>query len=871
MLYRILTHTGWLSATIYATILGLEILLFKLTNYNVYRVLDISVKDLLFILIILAIQYILFKRLPYYLTAIWQQSRLIKNRWIILGGLSFLAAAIFSLLPSGYPFWVFFVVLVGLSSYSVLANKLKHNPLQWTILLLLFSAGLNASLIFWMHEEANEGRHIQYARQLAERRDTIAENQLVRLAQLGKENHKQTANQSFWEKVWLEDEYLSSNYRLNFLKEGFDSTATFYHPVLTFDETSTPVYRLYFPNNSALSFKLNKQFRRSVYTENLPFKKLKNLTDYHFAVIDHHEIALSNSHDFDHDMLDIELPPIGVSKKVEWKDYDVVVYHHSASTYVLIGEPLSEFQVWVSNFAFFLSLFIGAAVFWEVLILLFFKKNIYDFFQKLPIQFRMQAILITITLVLFFIIASTTFVFLNQNNQVTSYERQLYIAETLREEILEETAQYGWNLKDFTVDFWADLADRKKCDIDVYNPTGKLIVSSLCSAINSPAPSLMNLTMSKQITKNPASILVQKFNINQESGLRTYFGVVQDKHLQGFVAMNAFESEVGTAQDIPIIMSKLLNVYTLLLLIAWAGGLLLLNLLNKPLKLLATRLSNFKLGKQNEKLNWEGDDVIGKLIQEYNKMVDQVEQTTKELVQSEREGAWQIMAQQIAHEINNPLTPLRLNIQYLTRILETQDTPDLNTVKRITNGLVAQIDHLSGVASQFRLFAKLETPESKPLELKVFLEQFYASYQSREDYQFTFVNNLENDIDPIVNIDAQHFQLVLQNIVANAENAIPENRKGVISIRLGLAENKAVIEITDNGIGIKNNLKENIFDPKFSTLSSTSGLGLPICKRIVEFYGGDLSFTTKVGEGSCFRIVFLIASLKASETESTLH
>jgi len=257
-------------------------------------------------------------------------------------------------------------------------------------------------------------------------------------------------------------------------------------------------------------------------------------------------------------------------------------------------------------------------------------------------------------------------------------------------------------------------------------------------------------------------------------------------------------------------------------------------------------------------LNWGGDGVIGQLIQEYNKMVVTVEQTTKELMLSEREGAWQIMAQQIAHEINNPLTPIRLNIQFLTRILETEQPIDVARVKRITDNLVERVDYLSKVANQFQLFAKLDTPEAQPLALKEFLSQFSNTFQTdkQQGYQFLWANELEAATNPIIQIDPHHLQQVLQNIIQNAEQAIVGKSNGFISLRLTMEEGKAIIEIEDNGTGIDPSLIDTIFEPKFSTNSSQTGLGLAICRRIVEFYSGHLSFTTEKGKGTCFKIAF---------------
>jgi signal transduction histidine kinase len=851
------TSIAWLFGTVTFISLILELFLFRIADYNVYRVLNISYLDLLFLLVVLVVQYLLLKKVPIHVNRIWEFSKTLDNQFITIAIAIILASVIYAFIPSQFPFFIFPVILCGLCLFTFISNYWSENPFQKVIILLLFGASLNSSLVFWMHEESNSGRHIRYAQQLAERQDTIAENILKEFVVLEKTIPTDIEKYVFWEKQWIENNYLASNYRLS-IEESTDSTAEFYHPILTFDKENIPVYKVYFPDNYSINFKLNADFRRSIYAPYQPFKGLKDLSDFQFAVVNRAKVVLSNSHAFDPYILNVDLPEIGQGDKIELEGFDVLAYRHSDDTFVLIGEPLSEVQVWISNFAFFFFLLLSVVIISEIISLFLLRKKVFIYWQELPIQFRIQIILIGITCSLFFIISTTTFAFLHQNNTSISHERQLYISETLRDEISEEEDQHGWKLNNFSVSFLAKLAERKKCDIDLYNPDGTLIVSSYATAKNSPSPNIINNEIINQLRRNLSLILVERqyAEENQEPYLRTYFGIFQNDQLEGIASVSSFESEIGTSPYISIIMNKLLNVYVFLLLISWGGGLLLIRLLTKPLELLANRLSNFKLGEQNEKLKWKGDDAIGQLISDYNKMVDTVEVTTQELIRSEREGAWQVMAQQIAHEINNRLTPLRLNIQFLTRIVAGLNDTESGQIKRITDDLVDKIDGLSKIATQFKLFAKLDTPEVQPIELKTFIEQFLAEYNQRQEYQYSLKINLDNEQNPVINIDTRHLQEVLNNIISNAENSIPVERKGLIELRLRTENDSVIVEVEDNGSGIDDDLIDSIFDPKFSVTSSQTGLGLPICKRIIEFYQGELSFDTKKGISTCFHITF---------------
>ncbi len=837
---------------------SLELFLFQISDFDIYKIFNTSFNDILILLIIFLAQYLLLKRFAIHLNKIWQAIDTLKNKILFLLSVGFLSSLIYALLPSQFPFWIVLVTFGSLCTFQAFINYFVESRFLKVVFLLLFCAGINSSLIFWMHEESNAGRHIRYAQQLAEKQDTLAEQILIDLINIEKTLSNEINKNDFWEKQWINNDYLASNYSITFEENRVDSTVKFHQPLLTIDESHIPNYTIFFPEGYAISFKLNSKFRRSIYSPHQPYKKLNDLEDFHFAVIDKSKIILSNSYAFDSHILDVELPPIGKGEKIELQGFDVLAYRHSKDIFVLIGEPLSEVQIWISNFAFFFSLLLGLVLLLEIFGLLLLKKNIIVHWQEQPLQDRIQIILIGITCLLFFIITITTFYFLDQNNSVISYERLHHTSETVRDEILEEKEQYGWKLEDFTSNYLSGLSAREKFDIDFYKNDGSLIVSSFATAKNSPSPKLIDKKVISQLAENVSLILVKRqySETSNEPYFRTYFGIFKNNQMEGVISISSFESEIGTAPYMSVMMNKLLNVYVFLLLIAWGGGLLLIGLLTKPLELLANRLSNFKLGKQNEKLAWKGDDAIGQLISEYNKMVDKVEVTTKELIRSEREGAWQIMAQQIAHEINNKLTPLRLNIQFLTRIVNEMNSGESESVQRITTGLIDKVDGLSKIASQFKLFAKLETPEVKPIELKTFLESFFHNYTQQEEHQYDLNIDAGKEQNLIINIDDQHLKEVLNNVISNAENSIPEDRIGKINIHLTVSNNCAVIEIEDNGIGIDPAIMENIFDPKFSVTSSQTGLGLPICKRIIEFYRGQIEFITKQDVGTSFVIIF---------------
>ncbi len=849
---KISISTIWLTVIIAFPRLSLEEFLLRASDYNIYQVLNINLPDLFLLTIIVAAHYLLLRKAIREMDVLMDLARSSQYRNLIPVMVALASFGLYALIPSQFPPWIYWVLLGSHVVFYIIVRRFATHPILKLAFLLLFGAGLNGSLIFWMHEESNKGRHLEYARQLADKRDVVAESALKEIVEQGGTVPQGADRFEFWERLYLSNDYLSSNYRIE-IKEGVDTTTSFNKPILISD-SDVPTYKVNLAEGYSILASPDVNMRKSVYAPGIPYKNLKDIDKFHFSVIDGARVVLSNSQIFNPYIFDFKLPGIGQGEKIELRSFDVLAYRHSDEVFVLIGEPLSEVQVWISNFAFLFTLFSGASIFLGIIRILFSRRRLLGYWQDSPIQFRIQFVLLGMTFTLFFIISATTFLFLDQSDTAISKERMLSVSKTVRNEIVRETKELDLELGDLTVPFLRGLADRQMCDVDLYDLNGRLMVGSFATASNSSLPEMAEKRMIDEIRRNNSLIKVnnQYAEVSNKPYLRTYFGIFEDDILKGIGSVSSFESEIGTSFHIAVIMDKLLNVYVFLLLTAMIGGILLIGILTKPLELLAGRLGRFRLGKENEKLNWKGDDAIGRLIDEYNKMVDKVEVTTQELMRIEREGAWQVMAQQIAHEINNKLTPLKLNVQFLSRIVDRLDTTASGTTHRITNEIVEKVDGIHRIALQFQMFAQLDSPEMGPIRLERFLKEYLQEYRKKERWQYTFSADLEEGQHPIINIDKGHLQEVLNNLLSHSEESIPDERDGLITIKLGMRGDNAIIEVADNGNGIEDADTSNIFDPRFTTTSSQTGLGLPICKRIIEFYKGKLGFETVVGKGTRF-------------------
>lgn len=279
-------------------------------------------------------------------------------------------------------------------------------------------------------------------------------------------------------------------------------------------------------------------------------------------------------------------------------------------------------------------------------------------------------------------------------------------------------------------------------------------------------------------------------------------------------------------------------------------ALLLSNLLTKPLRIIRQQISNIKFGSRNESIAWKGDDEIGQLVKEYNNMLLKLEKNSELLAQSERESAWREMAKQVAHEIKNPLTPMKLNIQHLQRIALSNPDDMAERVNKVSEVLIEQIDTLSHIATEFSNFAKL--PKTNPELINV--------NEVLKNVAHLFKQNTESEIklyitqSQFIIADREQCLRIFTNLLKNAEQAIPADRQGKIEIITFSNENEVIIKIRDNGCGIPDELKSRMFTPNFTTKTNGTGLGLAMVKNYISSFGGTISFETVVNENTTFTI-----------------
>jgi nitrogen fixation/metabolism regulation signal transduction histidine kinase len=253
---------------------------------------------------------------------------------------------------------------------------------------------------------------------------------------------------------------------------------------------------------------------------------------------------------------------------------------------------------------------------------------------------------------------------------------------------------------------------------------------------------------------------------------------------------------------------------------------------------------------KNEPILWNRKDEIGDLVKQYNLMISKLEESAKKLSKSEREGAWRDIARQIAHEIKNPLTPMKLSVQHLQRAWNDKHPKLDETFEKVSKTIITQIDVLNDLASEFSNYAKMPTPTFSIINLRNEIQPIIDLYQNQEHIKIEV--NIPEHLS--VFFDLNYFNRTFNNIIKNAIQAIPEETQGIVEIYTQETENEVKIFVSDNGKGINPKDAEKIFTPYFSTKIYGMGLGLPMVKNMIEAVGGKISFKNAETAGTIFEI-----------------
>lgn len=397
-----------------------------------------------------------------------------------------------------------------------------------------------------------------------------------------------------------------------------------------------------------------------------------------------------------------------------------------------------------------------------------------------------------------------------------------------------------------------ELSDIHKMDINIFDKKGMLLTSSQDGIFTSGLiSSMMNPGAFISLRNDHKPLVIQDEKIGNLNYLAAYvplYGIKGD--IISYLNVPYFSKEKKLNQDISNFMISLVNVYVLLFILGTIIAFFVSNSLTKPLKQISEKLRNISLSKQNTPIKWEGDDEIGALVKEYNKMIVELAHSANLLAKNERDEAWREMAKQIAHEIKNPLTPMKLSIQYLQKALKEDPERALELAERVSKVLVEQIDNLTDIATAFSSFAKMPVANKEVVSIEEVMDAAIDLF-SRDDKIIQKEYRVDN---AQIFADKNQMISVFNNLVKNALQATEETKNPKIVISLNEIDGFLEVKVKDNGVGIPENKKHKVFVPNFTTKSSGTGLGLAISKQIIENLKGDIRFESEEGVYTIFYV-----------------
>lgn len=614
-----------------------------------------------------------------------------------------------------------------------------------------------------------------------------------------------------------------------------------------------------------LDLKLRDDYAESVYPELLMEKRFVQNPDskmYSYAIFNDQNEILYSSGRFNYqksiDVSDLSNPEL-YNNGLKLSGYEHLGVRSQNGRTILIS---SESHFWESLLSDFSFLYLILVLIISLIIL---SYSIKIGLQRLKMNFSTKiqiylnaAFLIPFLLILFAIIGVIRSTLLNIQGNFYLESTQ-NISSTVRLHL--QNLQEQKSSQAFFEQEVDKLAQDTKSDINYFDLEGKLVYSSrpliyeyhlLSDRINPEAYQNILEDQENQILVNES---LGKLNYKA-----VYLSIKDTKNKRlGVIGVPFFDSSSTLEKQLKEVFTTILSICIALFLILLVVSYFASNHLTYPLKMVAKKIKRTSLNRQNEPIKWEANDEIGVLTKSYNNMVKMLEESKDALSQSEKQSAWREMARQVAHEIKNPLTPMKLSIQQLQRTLPSLDEKSQKRIERALGSLTEQIDNISEIANSFSEFAKMPVPRSEVFDLSSLVEKTAYLYAQNNKVN---VSIEANEKDLLVRSDHQLINRVVTNLIINGIQSVPEGRKPEIKIRVyrNTKEKFAIIEVKDNGSGIPENVSNRVFIPNFSTKIGGSGLGLAMAKRGVEHSGGNIWYETEMGVGTTFYVDLPLAS-----------
>jgi len=537
----------------------------------------------------------------------------------------------------------------------------------------------------------------------------------------------------------------------------------------------------------------------------------------------------------------------------KWGGYDHFIYKYSDGGYIMVSRPVTCINDYLVSFPYIFVFFFLIA-----LILTLVAHPTFNFITKEnSLRGRIQFSIIGIVFTSIFIVGAGTIYYTITRYSATHQKDMIDRINSVSVEM--ETLIEKVNFLDQSNTGYLDyelmrISDIFLTDINLYDLNGILLATSRPEVFEKGLISqMMDQLAFQDMSLYNSTSFIQHEHIGGLEYLSAYVPLINEAGSKiAYLNLPYFTREKEFKQEVTTLILAFINIYVFLLLASILAAYFISARITDPLKLIRNHLQGVHLGKNPAPIQYRSNDEVGILVSEYNRKVEELANSAELLARSERESAWREMAKQIAHEIKNPLTPMKLNIQFLQRTNPRNDENFDEVMKRVTETVIEQIDNLSAIATEFSNFAKMPKAQNERFNLSERLKDIIKLYDYTDEGEF--VTRFEGAEKLEVFADKEQFSRAIINLIKNSIQAIPEDDKGKIIIEIVDEKESAVVKISDNGKGIPDNLTESIFVPNFTTKTSGAGLGLAITKNIVENFKGEIWFTSGQGLGTTFFI-----------------
>ena len=524
---------------------------------------------------------------------------------------------------------------------------------------------------------------------------------------------------------------------------------------------------------------------------------------------------------------------------------------------LLVSRPAQNLSGWLLPFSL---LFILSGVFLLVYVSLKFGRHILETFSN-SFSTRLQLTIFSAMMFVFLVFTAIILYYFNVNNKKTISNNLKEKTHSVMIELQHKLSPNGTEALQNRQEIQSYLQKFSRVffsDINLYDNSGWLIVSSRPEIFSQGLQSkLINPKAFVEIEKNHKLFFLGKEKIQNVAFYSSYAPfILNNGEEAGILNLPFFARQSELQHTYYQMLANLINLFVITGMLGMLLMVYLSRLLTRPLNILQHKIGSVSIDKQNEKIEWNRNDEIGKLIEAYNQMVEKLEESARLLKYSAREKAWREMARQIAHEIRNPLTPMKLNVQYLQKVYTAKDPAFDEKFKSVSRSLINQIDTMDEVAGMFADFSKIKNPLDEKADLMEAITSTATLF--KKSYQIKIT--IESEHDNIeVKTSMQDLLRIFNNLMKNAVQSMETMADKNIQILVLKRKKFVEVRMTDNGKGINEEDKEHIFQPYFTTKSKGTGLGLAIVKNLMTETGGEISFVSEAGTGTTFLLKFPLA------------